>query len=320
MEQLAAEIEQQEKEAYGDPEAVQAVEATKTQLAESEEETLQPTTVNAEEPTETVTEKSVATKTEPKEDWKKRFTNFKASSDATIHGLRQEVLYLKEELQKTQDGYRDLTKKLSETPDMTDPYKDLFTQEEKDLVGEETLQALYKASKAIADSKVKPIQEQLEKEREKQRKRDAISVEQEKANLQATFLSRLEELVPDYRVLDVNPKFLQWMKEPEDISGYPREVIFKRAQAGGDVKRVAGFFLDFKELTKPKDLLAGKITPTSSASVTQVTKQTPKKPVITTAFIDKFYSDYVKGVYKNRQKEAGEIEKLIDDHVRSLAA
>lgn len=331
---LAAEIEAAEKKIYGDhADEASAIaseetsEETEEQSTESaggeaedstQEEELDVTTASDEDEDDTDDD---ATSTEPKKrvSWKKRFVNYKASSDATITGLRQERLYDRERIAELEDQIREFATKLAATS-QKDPYDGLFTQEEIDLIGEDTLRAMQKANQAALDAKVKPLQEQLDKEAQHRRKLEEQERKREEQALGQQFLTKLGKLVPDYQTIDTDPKFLKWMTEQDEYSGYPRELIFKRAHANGDVRRVAEFFQEFKETTKPVNKLEDKVTPNSSrASTPPKQRQQTNKPKITQRFILNFYDDVSRGKYRKRQKEQLAIEKAIDDHLHRTA-
>jgi hypothetical protein len=314
--ELAAEIAALEKEISGNP--AKAAAPNEASVKAEEEHGAEPAKAT-ETPAAPVSGTGDATP-DSQVDWEKRFKNFKASSDATVHGLRKEVLALREELQRSSDAYTELNKRMNElTSKAPADINAMFSEEEREIIGEETLIAMQKAQAKTLEAQLKPLQEQLEKEREYRRKMEEKALEQERAGLQQTFIQKLATLCPEYAELDTNPKFHAWMDEPDVASGYPRIQIFKRAQAAGDVGRVAEFFLQFRDLSKPKNKLAGKVTPVSGGTG-QVVREKAEAPEITREFIDKFYDDSTKGVYRGRFKEQQEIQKRIDDHLRKLAA
>jgi hypothetical protein len=322
---LASEIEKLEKETYGEPskeeptkEASEAAEEPVEQPVEETVETPVEETLESEEPTDVAKEETQPAVSQP-EDWEKRFKNFKATTDVTIHGLRQENMYYREEMQKQQDQIQDLAKKFAEQQSTVDPFKDL-SEEERELIGEETLEILRKSQATIIQKEVAPIKEELAKERDLRNKQNERQLERDKQEVYQRFLTKLADLVPHYGAIDTNPQFIKWMEQPDPVSGYPRANIFKNAQAAGDVQRVADFFLEYEKLTTPKDKLADKVNPTKTGGPPQTRKpKENKKPVITQKFAMKFYDDVAKGKYKGRLKEQLKIEQAIDNYRRSLA-
>lgn len=235
-------------------------------------------------------------------DWKNRYTSLRSHHDALAFDLRKEVSELKTSLVSA-------SKKISELQDTA--YKnnkevDIYSQEERDILGDEAIAAMQKATNhAIA-----PLQEELKREKELRMKQLEREADNDRLSTQRNFLSRLGRLVPDYAAVDTNPKFIEYMNGIEDYSGAVRKDLFKRAEANGDVARVAEFFLSFKNSTKGNSL-EGKITPTGSNIGTQVVKQ-GEDFVVNMRFIDKFYDDVTHGKYKGRASLAKEIEDKID--------
>ena len=321
-ESMAAEIEAAEKKIFSKPDQA-TEEATKDEGAEPKVE-VKPTPEPEGEGVIAEPKPDVSSEAEgdaspqqkpEQEDFKKRFTNYKAHADVTIAGLRQSNVALNEELSELRKTVMGLQSKLAETT-KEDPYEGLFTEEEKDLVGEETLAALKKAQDAALNSRLKPLQEQIEAERKRRLEIEKQQLEREKSELNTTFRQKLESIVPDYKRVDLDPKFGKWMAEPDEVSGYPRINMFKAAQSAGDVGRVAEFFKEFIRLTTPEDKLAKKVTPPSQGA--PVTPKKPKTSGLTLKEIDKFYDDVSRGKYRNRPKQQQEMERKIDDHLMKI--
>jgi hypothetical protein len=322
---MAAEIEAAEKKLFGKPDQGDPEKATKEEGAELKVE-VKPTpepekkegVIAKPEPEVTSETKGDVTpqQTPEHEDYKKRFSNYKAHADVTIAGLRQSNVALNEQLNELQKTVTGLQNKLAETT-KEDPYEGLFTEEEKDLVGEETLAALKKAQDAALNSRLKPLQDQIEAERKRRIEIEKQQLEREKTELNVSFRQKLERLVPDYKKVDLDPKFGKWMAEPDEVSGYPRINMFKAAQSAGDVGRVAEFFKEYIKLTTPEDKLAKKVTP-APANATPATPQKPKTSGLTLKEINKFYDDVTRGKYRSRPKEQQEMERKIDNHLQKI--
>ena len=235
-------------------------------------------------------------------DWKNRYVSLRSHHDALAFDLRKEVSELKTSLVSA-------SKKISELQDTAYSNRkevDIYSQEERDILGDEAIAAMQKATNhAIA-----PLQEELKREKELRMQQLEREADNDRVSTQRNFLSRLGRLVPDYATLDTNPKFIEWMNGIEDYSGAVRKDLFKRAEANGDVARVAEFFLAFRNTTKGSNL-EGKITPTGSNTGAQSVKQ-GEDFVVSMKFIDKFYDDVTHGKYKGRASLAKEIEDKID--------
>jgi hypothetical protein len=331
---LAAEIEAAEKEIYRNRD-----EKNKTQAPPVEHQTKPEeldddlSTTNPElepEPEDEVDEVTAehdeakgddgAAKADEPEEWESRFKTYKAHADITISGLRRSLLAAQEENLTLRDQIDDLTKKFAKiTSEKKRDISQIFSDEERDLIGEETLKAMQKYNDAMLESAVAPLKSELEKEREARKKEQSKAVEEEKKAIQNEFLATLAKIVPNYAELDRNPRWLAWMKHPDEVSGVPRETLFLRAQANGDVGRVAEFFKEWQRLQKPKDKLASKVTPVGKQGETKTPPQNrQKKQGLTLKQIDQFYLDVARGKFRNRPKAQQEMERMIDEHLRNL--
>lgn len=324
---LEEEIAQLEALAFGNPdeqaepsqEEPQEAEQTATETEAEETVSMETTEEQEQEPTgevtETVEDTQEETTEEPKKErtnWKKRYTNYKAHADATIHQLRQDKIRLKESVDTLTDKIDVLSKTLAEVKESEALPDDLLTQDERDLLGDETISAMEKMQRAMNDKFVKPLQDQLERERELRKKAEAQAVEDDKAQNSARFLAKLEGLVPDYREINVNPSFINYMEEADADSGFTRKYIFKQAEALGDVGRVAQFFKEFKASTnKRTEKLEEKVTPSNSQSSPKPARN-EKEGWFTRQEIDAFYDDSIRGAFDGREKERKELEAKID--------
>lgn len=269
---------------------------------------------------EDLTDDSAAAKDaqKPQSDWEERFKSFKQMADATIHGLRQEKLLLQEDVQSLKVQMAELAGKISEAQDKKLDITSLFSEEERNLIGEETIKGIEKAVLTTLDSTVNPLKTQLEKERQEREKAEARQVQNARAQSDKEFIDKLNAMVPDLMKIDRDPKFIQWMAGPDTASGVPRERLFKVAQRAGDVHRVAGFFLEYAKLTAPKkdEKMEKKITPSNQAAAPKTSDENKKPRMLTMKQIDQFYDDVVRGKYRHKPKEQDRMEKLIDATLR----
>jgi len=324
QERLAAEIEAQEKKIYRNP-----GQATPQAPAPRAKDDNEPDNSQASDTDVTIVRDDVQGPVDPqavkdaqepqKNEWEDRFKKFKPIADATIHGLRQENLALKEDIQSLKVQMRELAGKINEARTNKLDINGLFNDEERNLIGEETIKGIEKAVTSAIDANVNPLKSELEKEREERAKDEARKVEAERATSNAEFLTKLGEIAPNYRKFDRDPKFIQWMSGPDTVSGAPRERLFKTAQRVGDVHRVAEFFLEYERLIAPKkdEKMEKQLTPSNQGNAPATPNPNTKKRVLTMRQIDKFYDDVVAGKYRNRPKEQQKMEVLIDTALRN---
>ena len=242
--------------------------------------------------------------------WKKRFTGYKSSTDATLYEQRQELAALRAQNVQLMTKMQELASKREEQGE--DMFQGAFTPEDVDTFGADGLDVVKKAAKHAIDSQVKPLKEQLaqvERERLERIKRDS---ENESKISYNKFLDSLKGLVPDYAKLNADSKFLSWIKQPDEYSGLPRVSLLRKAEANRDSYRVADFFKSFKKANAPS--IEKHITPIGSGGSQPVSKG-KDQPVFKKSEIDKFYNDIMKGLYKGKHDEMMAIERSIEQAV-----
>ena len=248
--------------------------------------------------------------------WKKRFTNYKSSTDATIHSLRKELMDIKASANEVlQENQRLREAKREEQGDL---FEGAFTQEDEDTFGTEGLDVVKKAAKVAIERQVKPLQEELRKQNERQGQQARQSLERDKRAAYNEFLGRLGSIVPDYEAINKDKEFLKWLKGADDFSGYPRGNLLRQAEANGDVARVADFFIDYKnsqaavQQQKVPDAVRKHVTPTGTGGGSTAPRQKTDPGYYRQSDIDKFYSDMLKGRYEGQQAVIDATEAAIE--------
>lgn len=296
---LDRDIEELEKEIFGTQE-VESIE---------EEEVHEDEVVSVQE----------ETPIQPEVDWEKRFKNYKASTDLTIHDLRSELAKFKSKLSTLQVEHSNLVQSYQEKAASSG--KSFFSEEDVDILGEPAVNAINKGVEELINSRVKPLQDEVARSRKDLAEREASEAKTFAKTNYDKFLSKLAKVVPDYADLNVSPGFLEYMKEVDEVSEYPRSYLFEKAESALDVQRISSFFLDYKNKKEGKKKpLEKAITPSGVYGESkQKGNNTNEDVVITRAYIDKFYNDFNRGKYKGDagRKEATRIEAMIDKAVIS---
>ena len=121
------------------------------------------------------------------------------------------------------------------------------------------------------------------------------------------FFSGLESKVPDWRAVNEDRSFIEWLSEADGYSGSTKQQSLDRAYTNMDAGSVAAIFNAYKTPTAPVvGSLEKQVAPGKGAAA--------KTPVSQQKFwskgeITKFYSDQVKGKYS--EKKANQLEKEI---------
>lgn len=139
-------------------------------------------------------------------------------------------------------------------------------------------------------------------------------------------LSKLDENLPQWRDLNTDEGFIDWLRLPDPYSGAIRHDMLKAAYAQGNVSRVLAFFNGFlaeeavvapagqepdPQVTKvPKVPLASLAAP-GRAKTAASASAPAEKPIITRAQIASFYADLANGKYRGRDAEKNKAEAMI---------
>lgn len=298
--ELLREIEEMEQEVYNTQEEEEITE-------EVEVETIP-------EPVET--KRQEEPKVDPPVDYEKRWKNYKASTDLTIRDLRIDLANSKTRYANLLEEFSKVKKQvdlLSSTPNK------IFSEEDIDILGEPAVNALNKGVTNLLESQVKPLQDELERVKKENQEREKKEAEALLMKNYGEFLGRLAKIVPDYEEVNTSKGFLEYLAEADEASGYPRKYLFKKAEESLDVGRISSFFIDYKDkLPKNEEVLEAAITPAGNSSA-PTSRRKVEEPMITQAYISKFYDDFARGKYKGKKgrEEAARIEEIIDRAVFS---
>lgn len=256
--------------------------------------------------------------------WKKRFTSYKASTDQTIHQLRQEIARRKDEEEDLKEQVRTLSQQIismrKEEKKSPEFLEDLVSKEEAELLGPEAVAVLKKfAAKMVDKTQDNPEVNELHKElaelrEERKREKKRREEEEQRLDIQA-FKEKLVRAVPDFDDIDPDPKFGEYLEGIDDASGMPRRSLYVTAIHGRDVLGVARFYNDFRK-TKPKsrnEILEEGVSPEGRAAESvQLDDRRESKKRYHIADYEKLMDDYTKGIYKGREDEFKRIEKRFD--------
>jgi hypothetical protein len=147
---------------------------------------------------------------------------------------------------------------------------------------------------------------------------------------QKKLLDVLDEKMPDWRELNTNQEFLDWLQLPDPFSGAIRHEMLKAAYTQGNASRVLAFFNGFlaeeavvapakggpdKGTRVPKVPLADLAAPGRAKSAASASAPA-EKPFFTRAQIAAFYTDVAAGRYRGRDADKASVEKQIFDAQR----
>ncbi|HEY7824290.1 MAG TPA: hypothetical protein VIG24_15720, partial [Acidimicrobiia bacterium] len=275
---------------------------------------LQAKTPPTEPETEPKTEPKTSAPGEDDETWEHKYKS--------IHGRytrsQEQVRSLADQIQNLQNVIATLRaapepEKKAETPSELDP-SNLITPEEAADYGEDFLKVVGKRARQEMAPVIDGYKKQIE---QLQKQLEGVNgfVKQDS---QQKLLSNLDKELPNWRDLNTNSEFLDWLGLPDPYSGAIRHDMLKAAYAQGNAHRVLAFFNGFlaeeaavapaggepdPSVTRVakvplKDLAAPGRAKTAAASPAPA-----EKPFITRSEVAKFYAQVAAGQYRGRDKE-----------------
>ena len=238
----------------------------------------------------------------------KRFNVSKPKYDSNIYKLRTENSQL--QVDKIALSKQVNTLRRTATATQTSPVDNMLNSKEVvDVLGQETADAI---RQSIEDTNAR-----VDTQVTAQANKEIIDAEARlKTSVDARygeFIRVLTELVPDQGVINKDPAFIAYLKESDEHIGVERFELLRETEEKGNAARVASFFNGFKKIAKkaPGDSINKRIAPDSTASPTTDLHMNTGT-TISAAYIDKFFKDLDRGVYRGRYKEQQAIQGAID--------
>jgi hypothetical protein len=111
---------------------------------------------------------------------------------------------------------------------------------------------------------------------------------------------QVEAAIPNYRDIDRDPRWHQWLMTLDPLTGQIRQTILNDAIASGSAGRVVAFFRGFQQE-------AGQAASSPSSQRSRHTAA-PSKPIYTRDQIGRLYEAHRKGAYVGREAEWNRIE------------
>lgn len=248
-----------------------------------------------------------ATESEPQKapkrnDWKKRYSTYKSTTDNTIFQLRRENTELRDSLLRLEDKVTALG---ASKP--RDVYEGVITQDDEDLIGTEAVEVLKKTTEAVTN----PLKKELMALKAERREAELNRIKRERASSQNDLRSKLSGMIDNFEAIDMSKGFGTYLSEVDSYSGHTRKHLYSLAVTNGDLFRVAEFYNEYaKTLPPTKDsILEGKIAPVGDNKTTTNTQGVGKITYSINEY-NKTYNDYVKGAWKNQKEKKQLIDKM----------
>lgn len=253
-----------------------------------------------------------------------RYRTLQGMHAADTQRLRSELSARDTAIQDLENRLVDLEKAATATPATVNKY---VTAEDVEEYGN-TVDMVRRAAREEAEALVAKQEQsylariaQLEKELGHVRNTVVPTVEDlSKAQIdkvKAEFWSAIETNVPDWRKINDDQAFKDWLLTEDPLTGATRQQFLSQAQHNLDASRVIRFFAEWKRTSAGGQTPA----PTSSNDLERFVAPgsskgagvpaTTEKKVWTSAEVAKFYADATRGVYVSRPEEKKRIENDI---------
>ena len=143
--------------------------------------------------------------------------------------------------------------------------------------------------------------------------------QQQNQTAEHSFWTQLESNVPNWRDINIDPDFQNWLLSIDPLTGISRQTYLEDAQSNFDVERVANFFstwgekngkpLAQKEKANSQAQLEKQVAPGKGKSTGAPASDSDR--TYTPEDISQFYNDIKQGKYKGQGKERARIERDI---------
>lgn len=228
-------------------------------------------------------------------------------------------------LQAQVEGLQNVIAAMNEMPVPASPeikVEKLLTPEEENEYGKDLLEVIGKKAK----EEVSPLLSGLVKQIEDLTKLVRGLGGQVQAKTTTDVASFMDDKLPNWREINTDQNFLDWLALPDAYSGVIRHELLKAAYSRGDANRVLTFFngyLEEEAATKPVGGRQPNPTPARPAKVPLESLAAPgraktapapapaEKPIFTRAEIAQFYADVAAGRYRGREADKDKFERDI---------
>lgn len=259
---------------------------------------------------------------EPEKDakyWEHRFKTSQGMYEADKARLRQENSSLKAEVSGLESRFKELEEKFKaverQTPTKID-LKKYLTEEQIDTYGPDVLQAVLRtATQAAEEASERRIREEIDRHVGPVKQKLDHAEKESQNRREADFWDALEEKMPDWAIINDNPKFHEWLAQKDPFSGMTRQDLLSRSQMAFDPDRVVAMFAAFKQSSpaprNPTAETQHRVVPDPVGQTAIVTSNTPDTKTYTRAFVARFYNDCALGRYKSRPQEREALDRDI---------
>ena len=255
--------------------------------------------------------------------WKYRFTQYKKSTDVTIHTLRQENATLKASVETLENKVKKMEPIVAEHMETQQKSAKSNLVEE---LGDDTTKALDEYVSRI----IEPLKEENQNLKNKLKTMEDVTLDTAATQTKAYMIDKVRQAVGPalFDSVDNDPKFLEYLDQVDALSGQTFRELIQSAVATNNLSYVANVYAEFgramqNRQTQPNpflDALNNSPQPDTQMLETRVIPTTSAQPSVNTTENDKkiwnknevrqFYIDKVNGLID--PETADKISKSIE--------
>lgn len=254
----------------------------------------------------------------PAVDWEQKYKSLQGMYNSQVPKLQSELKLATQQLEELRKAVEAKATEGSASPSK------YVTDHDLETFDEDTIDLIRRAAREEAEGQFLPLIQKLQAQIQSLQTTVVPKVTRIEHDTTVSktdrFMRELDGIVPQWRTLNNYEPFLQWLDEPDPLTGKPRQMFLDEAVAEADSGRAGRFFLAFMEATNQtvptqKQPSASNVSQSLESMVVPGRgREAPlpnEKPTITRQYIADFYNDVSRGVYRNRASEKAKIEAEI---------
>lgn len=254
----------------------------------------------------------------PQDTWEQKYNTLYGKYSAEVPRLYDHVKLLTSQLQSATQQIDELKKQVQAPATQQGQQQSrLVTEEDEQAFGADLVDVIRRGARQEAQSMISTREAELIKQLQAMEQRLASLTQTQGVSLREQYDAKLAQAVPDWRTIDTDQRWLQWLSQTDPLTGVMRQALLDDAYQKMDVQRTAAIFNAFKSLvgiganqtqqTQSRRELERQVAPqTSRADVPQQTQTR----FWSTSEIQRFYDDVRRRRYS--EKEAARIESEIN--------
>jgi len=239
--------------------------------------------------------------TEPSEDFEQKYRTLQGMFNAETSKMRSQLADREEEI-------KSLQAQLAERQAEPQEKVEFGTEDDINNFGADFVEMVERGVKARTSEQQREIAELKAQIASMTNRVERVDQDANASRFQA-YMNELDQLYPDWRRLNNDSGFLEWLKETDELSGIVRNDLLQKYNNDMNARQVATIFKAYGAATpqQPKQpTLANQVSPSRG----HPTAAPSGKPVYTEAQVKDFYDAVRRHYYTDEQANA--IEKEIE--------